>query len=73
MKYLEEKEEELVVRKQYEAPMAEKLDFNYLENVVASYTPPEDESGILKRQSGGNNGCYDGNKNGTTGCIPRYT
>ncbi len=62
------------MKKQYEAPMAEKLDFNYLENVVASDPPYEDQ--IVKGQTrggvGGGNGCYKGNKNAETYCTPMY-
>ena len=66
------------MKKQYEAPMAEKLDFNYLENVVASdpISEPTSEDQNLKGQTragmGGANGCYKGNKNAETYCTPMY-
>ena len=62
--------EEISMKKQYETPKAEKIEFNYLNPVVAS--GERSMGGILKRQSGGNNGCWNGNKNGTTGCTPVY-
>ena len=66
-KYLKE---ETMMKKQYEQPMAEKIEFNYRETIVASGS--DTPGGILKRESGGNNGCWDSNKNGTTGCTPVY-
>ena len=56
------------MKKEYDAPKAEKIEFNYQETIIASGA-----SGlVLKRDSGGNNGCWSGNKNGTTGCTPTY-
>ncbi len=54
------------MRKQYEKPQAEKIEFNYTDVVVAS-------SAGVKGQIGhpGGNGCYSHNKNASTGCIPK--
>ena len=62
-----------MMKKIYEQPMAEKIEFNYRETIVASGN--NDTPGlVLKRQSGGNNGCWSGNKNGSRPtCTPDYT
>ena len=71
------------MKKKYESPMAEKYDFNYVENVVASETTESETIAAgsgnyspivpsLKRTSGGNNGCYHGSKNETTNCTATY-
>lgn len=57
------------MKKEYDAPKAEKIEFNYQETIIASGS---DTGLVLKRQSGGNNGCWSGNKNGKTGCTPTY-
>ena len=52
------------MKKEYNTPKAEKLDFNYQETVVAS--------GGLKEGSNVN-GCYDGaNANPSKNCTPVY-
>lgn len=69
---------EIVMKKKYESPLAEKYEFNYLENVVASglvtEAPGTDDIvpavplGTPKK--GKNNpGCYHGNKNGERECA----
>lgn len=56
------------MKKQYEQPMAEKLEFNYKETIVASNTP----AGL--KEGSNINGCYDGsNANNQSGhCTPVY-
>lgn len=56
------------MKKEYDAPKAEKIEFNYQETIIASGS----STGILKGGDGGN-GCYKGNKNATTNCQPQYT
>ena len=55
------------MKKEYNAPKAEKLDFNYQETIVAS------GAGSLKEGSN-INGCYDGaNANPDKHCTPVYS
>ena len=61
--------EETIMKKQYEQPMAEKIEFNYRETVIAS----GGGTVIVKLKNNGTyggNGCYSGDKNATTGCHP---
>lgn len=56
------------MKKEYDTPKAEKLEFNYQESVVAS--------GSLMDGKEGNavNGCYDGSnaKNQSGKCVAKY-
>ena len=56
------------MKKQYAQPMAEKIDFNYRDTVVASGK----DFGNLKPVPNGNSGCYHGNKSAERGCTPVY-
>ena len=56
------------MKKQYTQPMAEKIDFNYRDTVVASGK----DFGNLKPVPNGNSGCYHGNKSAERGCTPVY-
>ena len=54
------------MKKQYEQPMAEKIEFNYKDTVVASTTP----GGL---HEGANiNGCYHAANSNKPDCIPWY-
>ena len=55
------------MKKQYTQPMAEKIDFNYRDTVVASGP----KFGNLKPNPRGNNGCYKAS-NLKHGCEPIY-
>ena len=55
--------EETLMKKQYEQPMAEKIEFNYKETIVAS-------GGFDNAKKGKNNpGCYKANMNGERNCA----
>ena len=53
------------MKKQYEQPMAEKIEFNYRETIVASETKPT--AGI--KQGKNNPGCYKGNASYERNCA----
>ena len=54
------------MKKEYEAPKAEKMEFDYEENVVAS-------NGNLKDGGGGTN-CFSGKHSlDNTNCSPKYS
>ena len=58
-------EEEMIMKKEYNAPKAEKFDFNYTENVVASATGLKEGAAI--------DGCYKkANSDPDKNCIPQY-
>ena len=59
-----------MMKKQYEQPMAEKIEFNYRNTVVASGSGPD--VGNLKPIPNGNSGCYHSNNSAERGCDPVY-
>lgn len=54
------------MKKQYEKPMAEKVEFNYKETIVASNTPGNLKSG------NGDGSCFSGKHGFDGGCTPKY-
>ena len=68
------------MKKKYESPLAEKYEFNYVENVVASPTGPKPDAldpgtiapnPVLKEGSN-INGCYTGSNANKSSCTPVY-
>ena len=60
------------MKKKYESPIAEKYEFDYLENVVASGLVTEDPTNnTLSAMNGMNNpGCFKGNRSAARDCTP---
>lgn len=65
------------MKKKYESPMAEKYEFNYVENVVASgliesETDNAGSGSVASGKNGKNNsGCFKGNSGLANGCQPQ--
>lgn len=61
------------MKKKYESPIAEKYEFDYLENVVASGLVTEDPTNNTPSAMNGmnNSGCFKGNSSATRGCTPK--
>lgn len=61
------------MKKKYESPIAEKYEFDYLENVVASGLVTEDPTNNTPSAKNGMNnpGCFKGNSSAARGCTPK--